>query len=65
MTGMQFEDFHYLSQSGCFTVKGIYDDEQFKTTTEAMDVIGISIEVRTLILLPVLLLTTLNTHFQF
>lgn len=42
---MQFEDFHYLSQSGCYTIDGVYDDDQFKITTEAMDVIGISSDV--------------------
>ena len=44
------QDFYYLSQSGCYTVDGVDDAEEFQLTKKAMDVIGITKEEQTNIL---------------
>ncbi|ELR11773.1 myosin IF, putative [Acanthamoeba castellanii str. Neff] len=38
------QDYHYLNQSGCFTVSGVDDSSEFRATRTAMNVIGLGAE---------------------
>nr|1G8X_A Chain A, MYOSIN II HEAVY CHAIN FUSED TO ALPHA-ACTININ 3 [Dictyostelium discoideum]1G8X_B Chain B, MYOSIN II HEAVY CHAIN FUSED TO ALPHA-ACTININ 3 [Dictyostelium discoideum] len=38
------ESFNYLNQSGCVDIKGVSDEDEFKITRQAMDIVGFSQE---------------------
>ncbi|AMD21212.1 HEL068Wp [Eremothecium sinecaudum] len=38
----EVEDYHYLNQGGEYTIKGVDDKAEYKTTTEALKLVGIS-----------------------